>query len=275
MNSKNKIFAIAISLASALPIALCAQNVYVNNLEVTDNKTTSIVFPHPIESIDLGSREILAQKVPGIENVLQIKADSFAFEETNVTVITKGGTLHQFNVKYNKNPSSCYFIVSRFGLLDNVQSIIFNETNPISLFEKVYKAIPSANGAIDKAKVGKVKAVLHGIYVMGNNLFFNLSVQNNSNIAYDIESILFLFKDKKQAKRTAIQENQLSPVHSNTTFTTVGSDRSVNLIYAFEKFTLAKTKQLVIDLTERNGGRHLKLKVTSKEINNSLPVNGK
>jgi conjugative transposon TraN protein len=269
----NKIFSCLLSLATVPPIMLTAQNVYVNNLEVTDNKTTSIVFPHPIESIDLGSRDVLAQKVPGTENVLQIKADTSGFRETNVTVITKGGSLHQFNVRYNANPNSCYFLVSKLGILDNIQSVIFNETNPISQFEKAYKAIQSREGKVDKAKNGKVRAVLHGIYVKGNNLFFNVSIQNNSNITYDIESILFLIKDTKQAKRTAIQENQIIPVHCNTNVTTVGSGRSINLIYTFEKFTLPSTKELLIDCTERNGGRQLTLKLNNNEINNSRKVN--
>lgn len=271
----NKIFACLLSLASASPIILSAQNVYVNSLDVTDNKTTSIVFPHSIESIDLGSRDVLAQKVPGTENVLQLKADTSAFKETNVTVITKGGSLHQFNVKYNGNPNSCYFIVSKLGILDNVQSVIFKETNPISQFEKAYKAIRSRGDKVDKAINGKIKAVLHGIYVQDNNLFFNVSIQNNSNIPYDIESILFTIKDAKQAKRTAIQENQIIPVHCNTSVTTVGSGRSINLIYTFEKFSLPRTKEVSIDCTERNGGRHLTLKMNSNDINNSRKVNVK
>lgn len=265
----------AVFVTLALPFLVNAQNVYVNNLDLTDNKTTSIVFPHPIESIDLGSRDVLAQKVPGTENVLQIKADTTSFKETNVTVITKGGSLHQFNVKYNQNPGSCYFIVSKLGILESIQSVIFDETNPISTFEKVYQALRYCDGSIDKARNLKIKTVLKGIYVKDNNLFFSINIQNNSSIRYDIESILFNVKDVKKAKRTAIQEDQLVPIHCNSTSRTVNSDGSINLVFTFEKFTLPSTKELVISVTERNGGRHLTLKVNSNEINNSQPVNVK
>src|ERR1700712_797579 len=40
-------------------------------LFISCNKTTSLVFPQIIKSIDRGSRDVFAQKVGGVENVLQ------------------------------------------------------------------------------------------------------------------------------------------------------------------------------------------------------------
>jgi conjugative transposon TraN protein len=261
---------IAIALT---PAFTHAQNVYVNQLDVTENKTTSILFPYAIQSIDLGSPDILAQKVPGTDNVLQIKADTSVLEETNLTVITSGGSLHQFNVRYSHSPATCYFIVSKSGILEAVQSVIFNETNPVSIFEKAYKSIQAEHGKLSKNKNGKVKAVLHGIYVRDSNLFFNVSIQNNSNIAYDIESVAFVVKDRKQAKRTAVQENYILPIHSSSIPAKIRGDSSAHIIYSLEKFTIPSTKQLLIVVSEKNGGRHLTLKVDTNDINNSLPVN--
>src|SRR5688500_17986985 len=71
-----------------------------HSLEISFNKTTSIVFPFGITSVDRGSRNILAQKVNGVENVLQLKAAQKNFPETNLTVITGDGKLHHFTVNY-------------------------------------------------------------------------------------------------------------------------------------------------------------------------------
>ena len=92
-----------------------AQNVFVNSLEVSNLKTTSIIFPTKIMSIDIGTRDVLAQRVTGTENVLQVKAGNQAFPETNLTIITESGTLHQFDVRFCEVPKSCYFIVGEDG----------------------------------------------------------------------------------------------------------------------------------------------------------------
>lgn len=254
------------------PVCSNAQDVYVNNLDITDNKTTSVLFPYPIQSIDLGSPNILAQKVPGTENVLQIKADTSVFDETNVTVITTGGFLHQFNVRYAHSPANCYFVVNKAGILENIQSVIFNETDPVFVFEKAYKAIRPLHGKVTGGRNGKVSAVLHGIYVADNNLFFSLSIQNNSNISYEIESVKFVVKDRKRAKRTAVQENEICPIHSSTNPAAVPGKGSVQVIYTLGKFTIPASKQLMIVLNEKSGSRHIKLHVDSNDINNSQAV---
>src|SRR5687768_14524787 len=75
------------------------------DLAISFNKTTSLVFPYSIRSVDRGSRDVLAQKAKGVENVLQVKAGRKGFAETNLTVITADGTLHQFTVTYSDSSS--------------------------------------------------------------------------------------------------------------------------------------------------------------------------
>lgn len=61
------------------------------HLEIAFLKTTNIVFPFAIKSVDRGSKDILAQKAGGIENILQLKAAKEDFPETNLTVVTADG----------------------------------------------------------------------------------------------------------------------------------------------------------------------------------------
>src|SRR4051812_41499599 len=75
-----------------------------NNVSVTCNKTTHLIFPYAIRSVDRGSLDILAQKAPGSENVLQLKAARAGFAETNVTVITVDNKLYPFKVTYSLLP---------------------------------------------------------------------------------------------------------------------------------------------------------------------------
>src|SRR5690349_19985421 len=85
-------------------IAAQSQSFSSQQVEVTDNKTSSIVFPVSITSVDRGSRDVLAQKVKGVTNVLHVKAGRQGFSDTNLTVIASDGRIHHFFVRYADQP---------------------------------------------------------------------------------------------------------------------------------------------------------------------------
>ena len=71
------------------------------NLQVGFSKTTSIIFPYTIKSIDKGSAEVLVQKAKGVENILLVKAAKEHFLQTNLTVVTSDGKLYVFVLNYD------------------------------------------------------------------------------------------------------------------------------------------------------------------------------
>lgn len=74
-------------------------------LEITDTKTTNIIFPQAIVGVDRGSRDVWAKKANGVENILQIKAASNKLIETTLTVVTGDGKLNSFLLRYSPDPS--------------------------------------------------------------------------------------------------------------------------------------------------------------------------
>src|SRR3954470_1354464 len=73
-------------------------------LKITLNKTTNLIFPYAIKSVDRGSADVLAQKAKGVENILLVKAARENFPETNLSVITADGKLYSFVLNYISNP---------------------------------------------------------------------------------------------------------------------------------------------------------------------------
>src|SRR5580658_5431695 len=67
---------------------------------VTYNSTTVLVFPAPVRPVDRGDRDVLAQKQPGADNVLKLKAARRNFPPTNLHVFTADGRLFGFDVIY-------------------------------------------------------------------------------------------------------------------------------------------------------------------------------
>lgn len=76
------IFFTLIKLQVFAQISLSTENISVikpYHLAVTYNKTTNLVFPYAIKSVDRGSKDILVQKAKDVENILQVKAGQKRF----------------------------------------------------------------------------------------------------------------------------------------------------------------------------------------------------
>lgn len=55
-------------------------------------------------------------------------------------------------------------------------------------------------------------AKLSGIYIKDEVIYFQLEIHNNSTLDYDIEWLKCFITDKKKSKRTAIKQNELTPL---------------------------------------------------------------
>lgn len=74
-------------------------------VEVSFSKTTHLIFLPPVQYVDLGSTDIIADKATGAANVVRLKAAVRDFQaETNLTVITADGRFYTFDVCYADDP---------------------------------------------------------------------------------------------------------------------------------------------------------------------------
>ncbi len=241
------------------------------NIEVTFNKTSTIIFPTAITAVDRGSKDILAQKAKGAGNVLQLKAARENFQETNLTVITGDGRIHQFTINYCKEP------VSLVVETDGRQA---DSSPPVVLFETAMTESElegySENVVHTKRNIRfiredkhKISLALMGIYIQHNVIFYHLQIENKSNIGYDVEFLRFYIKDKSNARRTASQEVNVIPSFTYGDDKTIPGKSTINVVYALEKFTIPDAKNLVIEMFEKKGGRHLNLSIKNKTIVNA------
>lgn len=239
------------------------------HLAVTYNKTTNLIFPFSVQSIDRGSKDILVQQPKGTENVVQVKAAKQEFTQTNLSVITIDGKLYSFTVDYSAAPGQLNIIVekedSTFTSLNTPISLTigYNEALIKSLCEKIVQVKPK-HGRTDKDY--QMKFQLNGIYINNNVLYFRLLLQNNSAVSYDVDNINFTVKDKQKSERVATQELSLTPVYSYNSFTSVDAHSSAACVIALPKFTLPDTKFLSIQMLEKNGGRSLAIILKDKHI---------
>ena len=236
-------------------------------LAIGYEKTTNLVFPFAIKSVDRGSQSILAQKAKGVENILQIKAGKEGFEETNLTVITAEGKLYSFLLNYAQQPSMLNLSFEIPKPL--VKDAFFSSGNYNEAEIQAYsKAV-----AVEKKKVHGIKDKkygmrfrLDGLFIRDNVMFFRIKTSNQSNINYDIDQLRFFIRDRKKAKRTATQEIEIKPIYiQNDTLTIKGQSEHI-FVFALPKFTIPDQKYLAVQLMEKNGGRHLKLDIKNRKI---------
>jgi hypothetical protein len=111
----------------------------------------------------------------------------------------------------------------------------------------------------------KMELMLQGVYLRDSLLWLNLRLENHSPIGYKPEYIRWCIRDRKQQRRTAVQELPLKPVYVSPVEVLPG-DSSRVLLAAFRPFALPHDKELVLQLAEGNGARELVMEIGGKQL---------
>lgn len=266
---------VVIVYAVLFTIGAFAQQTYKNRITTIESdsvaigysKTTNIVFPYAIKSVDRGSQDILVQKAKGLENILQIKAAQRGFIQTNLTVVTADGKLYSFVLNYNEQSPQLNLSVNKIEL--ERQEIYFSEESGNK--EEIQEYSKLAFYEKNKIRGGKenrheIKFQLNGIFIQNDIMYFRLIVENSSKIKYDIDQLRFFIRDSKRVKRTATQEIEIKPTYILNDVAAIEGESENSFVFALSKFTIPEDKYLAIQLMEKNGGRHMELDVKNKKI---------
>ncbi|WP_207515931.1 conjugative transposon protein TraN [Longitalea luteola] len=254
-------------LVSSISLFAWSQPV-VLHMGITTDKTTSLLFPAAIRHVDLGTPDVLAEQVKEAENLVLVKAGQANFKETNLTVVTADGRLYSFRVVYDPAPSMLVHRLSPSVAANNANIAFHGELMKPQDLEAYCKGILDNHrmmrGIVDAS--WDAMARVDGIYIKDNVIFYQLLLDNHSTINYDVDFIRFYIHDKKKSKRTAAQEIELKPLYIAGNVKSVEGMSRNTVSVAFEKFTLPDAKYLAIEIMEKNGGRHLSLKVSNRKI---------
>ena len=111
-----------------------------------------------------------------------------------------------------------------------------------------------------------IDAAVIGTYIKDDIIYYQLRIKNNSTINYDIEVLRFYIRDKKKGKGIAVQENILKPLYVFGNMAQVKSFNQNIIVVALDKFTIPDKKFMGIQVLEKNGGKHLMIKLNNKDI---------
>lgn len=246
-----------VSLISAVMIIISI-NAQKTALNITTDKTTFLIFPHAIKHVDRGTKDILVQPVQEANNILLVKAAIKDFEETNLSIITEDGSVYSFPVSYGEPLTWVYRFPPQIktSIATYASSIIDNPKTMIGIKDASWDMI----------------ARVIGIYIKDNVIYYQLDLNNLSTIDYDINFLRFSIRDKKKSKRTASQENELTPLYVAGNTSQVKANAHNSMVVALSKFTIPDAKYLAIEIGEKNGGRNLFMKIGNRKIVKAIPL---
>lgn len=244
-------------------------------MEVTYNKTTHLIFPSPIRYVDLGSENLIANKAEDVGNVLRIKAGIKDFEEeTNFSVITQDGKFYSFDVFYSSYPDTLNYDLLKLQRQHEKEystEVLLEDLKgePASLTELLMKTLhenPKRTIRHIGNKSFGIHFLLESLYVHEGKFYFMFNFKNKSNIPYNIDFFSFKIVDKKNLKRTVVQDKVLTPVREYLITKTINHQSDQKAVFLLDQFTLPEDQMLEIEVFEKEGGRHQKIQVENADL---------
>ena len=245
-------------------------------VEVTFAKTVHIIFPSAVRYVDLGSNHIIAGKADGAENVIRVKATTegfkYAREPEMLNIEMKDFLENEDTSDFSHTRMNIYF-----RELGNESPLLVK-----LIMQSIYKENDREIRHLGSKRFG-IQFLIKGIYTYNgmlyvhtqtknSSLYVHTQTKNSSNVPFDTDFIRFKIVDKKVPKRTAIQETVLDAVRSYNEVIEVAGKSTVRTVYALPKFTIPDDKLLLVELYEKNGGRHQSIRVENADIVNAKEI---
>ena len=245
-------------------------------MEVTYNKTSHLIFPSAIKYVDMGSDFLTAEKADNASNVLRIKSAVEGFEgESNFSVITDDGRFYSFNVYYSAYPTVLSYDLEQMKResekIVQLEELGFAPSMSDQLMEAIYLRNKNDLRHIASKSFG-IQFALKGIYIHKGKYYFHTDLQNRTNVSFPIDFVSFKVVDQRIAKRTVSQEKPLTILRTYSGIEEIMDNDNGREVYLLDQFTLDHDKQLVIEIFEKNGGRHQKLEINNEDLIRAIPL---
>ncbi len=267
MNIRKMFAAIAVFAASINGVF--AQQTYeeMERLTVNEQVTTVITATEPIRFVDISTDKIAGDQP--INNTIRLKPKEGAHEDGEVlaivTIVTE---------RYRTQYALLYTTRLQEAVTDKVvqrmeQTAYHNPAVSLST-EDMYRIARNiwsspAKWRDVKTKKHRMEMRLNNIYAVGDYFFIDYSVENKTNIRFDIDEIRLKLADKKISKATNNQVIELTPeMQLEQTQSFKYGYRNILVV---KKLTFPNDKILTIEMSEKQiSGRTISLNIDYEDV---------
>lgn len=263
---RNKMVAILTGMVWLSPAM--AQNTFVNMevLTVNEQVTTVVTASEPIRFVDI-STELVAGDQP-INNTIRLKPKKGAADGDIlgiVTIVTE---------RYRAQYGLVYTSRMQEAVSDKViqleeqvgyrnPAVSMSTEDMYAYAHKIWNS-PARYRDVS-AKGNRMTIRLNNVYTVGEYFFLDFSIDNRSNIRFDIDEIRLKLMDKKISKATNAQVIELRPalmLDRTTSF-----KKGYRNVLAVKKLTFPNDKVLTIEVNEKQiSGRAVKLNIDYEDM---------
>ena len=254
----------AMSVQTAL-----AQQTYneMEQLTVNEQVTTVITASEPIRLVDISTDKVVGDKP--IENVIRLKPKEGGHEDGSVLAIVTVVTERyrsQYALVYTTRLEEA---VTDKEVLPDERNAFHNPVVSMSTGDMVRYArtIWNSPAKYRSTKTNKhhMTMRLNNVYTVGEYFFIDFSVENRTNLRFDIDELRFKLADKKQQKATNVQELALEPVlllDKSKSF-----QHGYRNVVVLKKMTFPNDKVLTIELSEQQiSGRTISMTIDYEDV---------
>ena len=269
MKTAKKIGAFLMCALPAMPTM--AQQTYedMELLTVNEQVTTVITASEPIRFVDISTDKVAGDQP--ISNTIRLKPKEGADVHEDgdvlaiVTIVTE---------RYRSQYALIYTTRLQEAVTDKViqptERIAYNNpavslsTEDMTRFARQIWSSPARVRNVS-TKMHRMVMRLNNIYAIGEYFFIDFSIENRTNIRFDIDEMRFKLSDKKQSKATNSQMIELTPA--------LVLDPSLSFRYGYrnvvvlKKMTFPNDKVLTIEIAERQiSGRLIHLDIDYEDV---------
>lgn len=238
-------------------------------ITVNENVTTVITATEPVRFVDISTDKVAGDQP--INNTIRLKPKEGLEVHKDgdfmgiVTIITE-----RYRVQY----ALIYTKLAREAVsektIENREKMAYNNpavsmsTEDMTRFARRVWNSPAKIRNVG-TKMHRMTMRLNNIYSVGEYFFIDFSVENNTNIRFDIDQLRIKLCDKKQVKATNVQMIELTPelVLDETKSFKFGY-RNVIVI---KKLTFPNDKVLTIEMSENQiSGRNIQMSIDYEDV---------
>src|SRR5574344_208300 len=268
MNIKKTLGAMMLCAFSAVP--MLAQQTYneMEQLTINEQVTTVITASEPIRFVDISTDKVVGDQP--INNTIRVKPKGEAKYEDGeilaiVTIVTE---------RYRTQYALLYTTRMEEAVTDKeIQLIERNAYNnpAVSMstadMTKFARQIWNSPAKIRNIGTKKHHMVmrLNNIYSAGDYFFIDFSIENKTNIRFDIDQIRMKLSDKKMSKATNTQSIEINPVMMLELAKSF--KYGYRNVLVIKKMTFPNDKVLTIEMAEKQiSGRNIMLSIDYEDV---------
>ena len=261
-----KIVVMAMAAVAALPVS--AQNTLVDMevLTVNENVTTVITASEPIRFVDISTERVAGDQP--INNTIRLKPKESAEDGEILGIVTI--VTERYRTQYGLVYTSCMqeAVTDKEVTLRERQAYhnpaVSMSTEDMFAYAHRIWASPAKYRDVCYRN-HRMSMRLNNIYCVGEYFFIDFSIENKTNIGFDIDEIRVKLQDKKITKATNAQTVELKPeliLDRSTHFA-----RGYRNVIVVKKMTFPNDKVLSIEISEKQiSGRTLKMSIDYEDV---------